>query len=241
MNVSIAVPDASMEAELSLAAADGPGPAVLLCPGLTRDIAGLAFVRDMLLGAGISVLAIRYRGMELLQDDEDCVAALDFLSAHSSVDPGRLAIVGHSRGSMASLRVAAKDHRVKAVAAIHPVTDFLGYVRATRAYAPIRYDALVARFGGADPDIDPAPYEQYAAINYADRISAPTLLIAGTADLHSPAHHAVLMRDALVAEGAAEVSLEIVEGSGHFFETHYAGNCRDETARLAVDWISAHV
>ncbi|GAA4586017.1 hypothetical protein GCM10023194_30740 [Planotetraspora phitsanulokensis] len=241
MDITINVAGAEMEGRLHLPEGSGAHPAVLVCPGLTRDIAGLGFIRDALLGAGFAVLAIRYRGMNLLDDDEDVAAALDHLAAHESVDARRIAMAGHSRGSMVGLRTAAQDARVKAVAAIHPVTDFLGYVRATRAYAPVRFDALVARFGGADPDVDPAPYERYAAINYADRIKAPTLLIAGTADMHSPVHHSVLMHDALVKHGNAETRLEIIEGSGHFFEVYYGGDCREATAKLVVEWISSHV
>jgi dipeptidyl aminopeptidase/acylaminoacyl peptidase len=241
MDVTINVADTAMDGQLHLPEGVGAHPAVLLCPGLTRDIAGLGFIRDALLKAGFAVMAIRYRGMDLPYDDEDAVAALDYLTAHESIDADRLAMAGHSRGSMVSLRTAAKDARVKAACAVHPVTDFLGYVRASRAYAPARYDALVARFGGADPDTDPTPYERYAAINYADRIKVPTLLIAGTADMHSPVHHSVLMRDALVKHGHAETRLEIIEGSGHFFEVYYGGNCREATAKLVVDWISSHV
>jgi dipeptidyl aminopeptidase/acylaminoacyl peptidase len=241
MDVTINVAGTAMDGQLHLPEGVGTHPAVLLCPGLTRDIAGLGFIRDALLKAGFAVLAIRYRGMDLLDDDEDVAAALDHLTAHESINADRIAMAGHSRGSMVSLRTAAKDTRVKAACAIHPVTDFLGYVRATRAYAPARFDALVARFGGADPDVDPTPYERYAAINYADRIKVPTLLIAGTADMHSPVHHSVLMRDALVKHGNAETRLEIIDGSGHFFEVYYGDDCREATARLVVEWISSHV
>jgi dipeptidyl aminopeptidase/acylaminoacyl peptidase len=241
MDVTINVAGTAMEGRLHLPEGAGAHPAVLLCPGLTRDIAGLGFIRDALVAAGFAVLAIRYRGMDLLDDDADVTAALDWLSAHEGVDAARIAMAGHSRGSMVSLRTAATDARVRAVAAVHPVTDFLGYVRATRAYAPVRFDALVARFGGADPDVDPAPYERYAAITYADRIKVPTLLVAGTSDMHSPVHHSVLMRDALVAHGNAATRLEIVEGSGHFFEVYYGDDCREATAKLVADWISSHV
>jgi dipeptidyl aminopeptidase/acylaminoacyl peptidase len=241
MDVTINVAGATMDAHLHLPEGDGPSPAVLLCPGLTRDIAGLDFIRDALLEGGYAVLGIHYRGMDLLDDDEDVVAALDYLSEHPGVDSDSIAMVGHSRGSMVSLRTAANDARVKAVGAVHPVTDFLGYVRATRDYAPLRFEALIGRFGGADPDVDPAPYERYAALNYADRITVPTLLIAGTADMHSPAHHSVLMRDALVEHGNTETRLEIIDGSGHFFEVYYGGDCRAHTAKLVREWISAHV
>ncbi|HAM25481.1 MAG TPA: hypothetical protein DCP11_01940 [Microbacteriaceae bacterium] len=241
MNLTISVGGIAMDAELTLPEQGGSLAAVVLCPGLTRDIAGLAFLRDALVADGRAVLAIRYRGMDLLDDDEDVQAAIDLLAAHDRVDASRIALVGHSRGSMVSLRTAAKDTRVSAVAAIHPVTDFLGYVRASRDYAPVRYAALVSRFGDADPFVDPEPYERYAALNYADRITAPVLLIAGTTDMHSPLHHSQLMNDALIAAGNTDTRLEIMEGSGHFFERYYLDDCRDETAALVTEWLATAV
>jgi dipeptidyl aminopeptidase/acylaminoacyl peptidase len=238
MILTIPVGGVEMDAELTLPEGGDALAAVVLCPGLTRDIAGLAFLRDALVEDGRAVLAIRYRGMDLLDDDEDVHAAIDFLAAHDRVNAERIALVGHSRGSMVSLRTAAKDARVTAVAAIHPVTDFLGYVRATRDFAPVRYAALTSRFGGSDPFTDPEPYERYAALNYADRITAPVLLIAGTTDLHSPMHHSQLMNDALIAAGNTATRLEIIEGSGHFFERYYLDDCRDETASLVTGWLA---
>ncbi|WP_022885493.1 alpha/beta hydrolase family protein [Glaciibacter superstes] len=241
MNLTIPVGGTPMDAELTLPDGGDALAAVVLCPGLTRDIAGLAFLRDALVADGRAVLAIRYRGMDLLDDDEDVQAAIDQLASHERVDASRIALVGHSRGSMVSLRMAATDARVAAVAAIHPVTDFLGYVRASRDYAPVRYAALVSRFGDADPFADPAPYERYAALNYADRITAPVLLIAGTTDLHSPLHHSQLMNAALIAAGNTATRLEIMEGSGHFFERYYLDDCRNEIAALVTEWLASAV
>jgi dipeptidyl aminopeptidase/acylaminoacyl peptidase len=241
MDFTIRVAGSPMEAQLALPSQNAGLPAVLLCPGLQRDVAALSFVRDALVDAGVAVLSIRYRAMDLLDDDEDCAAALDHLAAHPAIDADRIAMVGHSRGSMATLRTAAQDPRVKAAVAMQPVTDFLGYIRATRAYAPLRFDAMVGRFGGADPDLDPAPYERYSALTYADRIAVPTLLIAGTADMHSPVHHSVLMRDAIEATGKAKTGLEIIDGCGHFFELGYLDNCRDAVAALVVQWVLANV
>ena len=48
---------------------------------------------------------------------------------------------------MASLRVAAKTDRLKAVVALQPVADLSAYVEATRTYAPTRYEALCRGMG----------------------------------------------------------------------------------------------
>src|SRR5215216_6291268 len=96
-------------ARLFRAADGGVGaPGVLLCPGRLREIEGLEFLAHALAAQGMVVLATAYRGMDMRPDDQDCLDGLEHLSRLPGVDAGRLTILGHSRGAMASLRVAAK-------------------------------------------------------------------------------------------------------------------------------------
>ena len=82
------------------------------------------------------------------------------------VDASRLAIIGHSRGAMASLRVAAQTDRLKAAAALQPVADLSAYVLATRAYAPTRYEALCGGMGDT-PEAIAEAYRPLSAIHFA--------------------------------------------------------------------------
>ena len=211
-------------------------PGVLLCPGRLREIDGLEFLAEALTARGIVVLATAYRGMDMRPDDQDCLDGLEHLTGLPGVDAGRLAIVGHSRGAMASLRVAAKTDRLKAVVALQPVADLSAYVLATRAYAPTRYEAL-CRGMGETPEVVAEAYRPLSAIHYADRIGVPVLLLAGTQDLHSPIDESLRLRDALVAAGNADVQLEVLEGVGHFFEKMYSGYQHADVVSRVVEWL----
>jgi dipeptidyl aminopeptidase/acylaminoacyl peptidase len=138
---------------------------------------------------------------------------------------------------MASLRVAAQTDRVKAVVALQPVADLSAYVVATRAYAPTRYEAL-CRGMGDTPEAVVEAYRPLSAIDYADQIRVPVLLVAGTKDLHSPVDESLRMRDALVAAGNADVHLEILEGVGHFFEKMYAGYQHADVVSRVMGWLA---
>lgn len=217
--------------------ARGAGPGVLLCPGRLREVDGLAFLAEALVARGSVVLATTYRGMDMRPDDQDCLDGIAHLSTLPDVDADRIAVVGHSRGAMASLRVAARTDRVKAVVAIQPVADLGAYALAMQAYAPSRYRALAYGMGDTPEQVAEA-YRPLSAIHYAERITAPVLLLAGTQDLHSPIDESLHLRDALQAAGNSNVHLEVLEGVGHFFERMYSGYVRDDIARLVVDWLS---
>jgi dipeptidyl aminopeptidase/acylaminoacyl peptidase len=215
---------------------EGESPGVLLCPGRLREIEGLTFLAEALVARGIVVLGTRYRGMDMRTDDADCIAGLEHLAGLPEVDASRLAMVGHSRGAMASLRIAAQDERVRSVVALQPVTDLGGYVAATRDYSPVRYERLVESLDGS-PEEHPETYAELSPIEYADRIRVPVLLVAGTMDLHSPADHSVRMHGALLAAGNADVQLEVLDGMGHFFERMYFGYLHETIVDLTAGWL----
>ncbi|MGH9249740.1 MAG: alpha/beta hydrolase family protein [Acidimicrobiales bacterium] len=217
-----------------------PAPAVLLCAGRLREIEGLEFLAFACLRLGMAVLACPYRGMDMRTDDVDCMAGLDFLGTQEDVDADRMLMVGHSRGAMASLRVAAQDERVRAVVALQPVTDFVRYVEATRDYAPIRYGHLIQSLG-ATPEEDRSRYEALSALPRAVDIKIPVLLVAGTMDLHSPADHSVWMHRALVTAGNADTHLEILDGVGHFFEHMYGGYVQEQITELVTAWLRSRI
>lgn len=213
-------------------------PGVLLCPGRLREIDGLAFLAEAIARqAGAVVLATAYRGMDMRPDDQDCLDGLSYLASLPGVDAERLAIIGHSRGAMASLRVAARTDMVRSVVALQPVADLSAYVLATRAYAPTRYRALAQGMGDSPLAVAEA-YRPLSAIHYADRIRVPVLLVAGTQDLHAPLDESQRMRDALVAAGNTDVHLEVLDGMGHFFEKMYAGYQHTAVVAITLGWLA---
>ena len=107
---------------LYLARGGSPKPTVLLlhgCPGLeqNRDLA--ASLRDR----GRNALVFHYRGCwgsegryDLRTIPADVTAAVDHLQTgeYPTVDPARLAVLGHSLGGWAALLAAADDDRLRA-------------------------------------------------------------------------------------------------------------------------------
>lgn len=226
----------SVPAHVWMPSTEGGAAGVLLCPGRLRELEGLMFLATAIADSGIVVLGTRYRGMDMRTDDGDCVAGLDHLSTMPEVDSARIAIVGHSRGAMAGLRVAAKDSRVRSVVALQPVSDLGGYVRATRDYSPIRYRKLIEGFGRS-PEQHPETYTELSPVAYANRIRVPVLLVAGTMDLHSPADHSIQLHNALREAGNEDVHLEVCDGMGHFFEQMYSGYDHKTIVELTGNWL----
>lgn len=71
----------------------------------------------------------------------DCIAALDFLSAHIGIDGSRIAIVGYSLGAFLSVQLAGDDSRIEGVvlAAGGDLPDDLPFQPMVRAVAdPVR-------------------------------------------------------------------------------------------------------
>lgn len=213
-----------------------PTPAVVLCPGRTRDIDGLEFLCTGLARSGIAVLATKYRGMDFFSDDEDVIAGIDFLADRPSIDRDRIGLVGHSRGGMASLRCAAKDRRINSVVAIQPPVEFSRYMKAMALLSPVRYQGLLGSLGGTEEEV-PERYVAIAALSYADRIQIPALLICGTQDLHAPADHSYWMHEALKKSGNSRAQIAVLQDVGHFFEKMYSGYDFNRVLELSEQWL----
>ena len=119
---------------LYLARGPEPKPTVLLlhgCPGLEKNLDLAAALRDR----GRNALVFHYRGCwgsegryDLRTIPADVSAAADHLQSgeYPTVDPGRLAVVGHSLGGWAAIMAAAGDRRLRAVAVYGTAVDLGG-------------------------------------------------------------------------------------------------------------------
>jgi dienelactone hydrolase len=98
-------------------------PAVLVLGG---DGGVPATWAPVLAGHGYVTLSLAYFGAEGLPADlvevrlEYLERGMDWLRARPSVDPGRIAVLGHSRGAEAALLLAATYPEVRAVVALAP-------------------------------------------------------------------------------------------------------------------------
>lgn len=134
--VTIPCGQLTLEGVLRLPNGDGPFPTVVLCHphpqhGGSMDnnvVTAMAAALDRQI---IATLRFNFRGVGGSQgqfasgigEQEDVKAALDFLASQGKVNPDALGLAGYSWGAGVAAAEAAKDSRVKALAAVsYPLT-----------------------------------------------------------------------------------------------------------------------
>jgi dipeptidyl aminopeptidase/acylaminoacyl peptidase len=221
---------------LYLARGAAPKPTVLLlhgCPGLEKNLDLAAALRDR----GRNALVFHYRGCwgsegpyDLRTIPGDVTAAVDHLQsgAYPTVDPERLAVVGHSLGGWAAILAAAADGRLRAVAVYGAAADLGGI-----DLKPERLDHEMTRFLAVTPgELErqraavtgcPGPLEVVASI--APR---PLLIVHGSDDAWVPAEQA----RRLASRAGRLCRYVAVDGANHSFAWHRAA-LRD----LVTGWL----
>jgi dipeptidyl aminopeptidase/acylaminoacyl peptidase len=222
---------------LYLARGGEPKPTVLLlhgCPGLEKNLDLAVALRDR----GWNALLFHYRGSwgsggryDLRTIPRDVAAAVDHLRSgeHRTVDPDRIAVVGHSLGGWAAVLAAAGNQQLRAVAVCGAVTDLAAMSLST---AEIRQE--ITRFVAAEPAEFMRQRDEVAAgpqpLDVARSISPrPLLVVHGSDDEWVPAVHARTLHD---RAGQPRRYVE-VEGANHSFSWH-RGQLRD----LIVGWLA---
>jgi dipeptidyl aminopeptidase/acylaminoacyl peptidase len=142
-------------------------------------------------------------------DARDDLAGVDALVESGVADPERIGVTGGSYGGFMSCWLPVVDRRFKASVAVSPVTDF--YSQHWNSNIG-RWDAW---FLGGEPQDDAAQYRERSPVFFADRVTTPTLLTAGTEDRCTPPGQAIEFYRALLGNGVpAEVAIYPGEGHG---------------------------
>jgi dipeptidyl aminopeptidase/acylaminoacyl peptidase len=228
---------------LYLARGQAPKPTALLlhgCPGLEKNLDLAVSMRDR----GWNAMVFHYRGCwgsggryDLRTIPGDVAAAVDYLESgeYPSVDPGRLAAVGHSLGGWAAVLAAAADQRLRAVAVYGAAVDLAGL-----DLTPEQVEREMTRFMAVTPeefsrqrsDVSgrPGPLDLVASI--APR---PLLIVHGRDDAWVPVEHARRLRSA----AGRPCRYAEVDGANHSFAWHRA-TLRDLVTRWLDEVNSAH-
>jgi dipeptidyl aminopeptidase/acylaminoacyl peptidase len=195
----------------------GPNPCVILAPGgIERGMFEIMeWIASRLAAAGIFAVTLSWRSGSPVDDPLDVSAVVDWLGQQSGADAQRVGILGMSRGGMSTLRSAALEPRLRAVATFGAVTDLIQQVRGVVVYAPGRHRLLVEWLGG-EPDDRREFYETIQAIGYANRIKQPVLLVHGAHDMHCPPEQSMWMKKELERYGNKDVQLELIPMMGHY-------------------------
>ncbi len=153
---------------------------------------------DTLVAQGYVVFFPEYRGSRgygapIYENDygvtdvADTLAGADYIANLPYVDPGRLAIVGESRGGgVAMAAIEQHPKKFKVAVDIVGLVDFVAYM----AYKPEWRREQIAQesksFKGQLPDKNLVQYINVSPINFVEKIETPVLFIATKGDTSVP-------------------------------------------------------
>jgi pimeloyl-ACP methyl ester carboxylesterase len=237
-DVDAAVIDASKQAGVPYVAANSTY--LDIAHGLSE--AGIATLRYDKRGVGNSS---GERGDFPEPSIRDLKAAIAFLRDNSSVDPHRIALVGHSIGGLWALMEAAEDADIAALCLmatpakpfgeviVEQIEAFMALqganetqIEATVAQQRAVYSQL--RSGLLDPEAFPEPTRSelefvravmdIAGADYAQRIGRPALILQGNKDLFTVIpEEAKLLEEAFLEGGNEQVELVVFTDLDHLF------------------------
>jgi len=204
-----------------------------------RDIWSFDPLVQMLANRGYAVLQMNYRGSpgygaefsriakhevgRGIQDDiED---GTRWVIDHGIADRGRVAIVGASYGGYSTLFALGRSPGLyRCGISIAGVTDWLGIFKGkTSGEYKFAYQHWVEQIG--DPKNDAEFLRSISPVNFADKMTAPLLIVQGKEDRTVPPKQARMMVAALEKAGRPPKSL-FLSGEGHGFTA--------EKSRIAV-------
>jgi acetyl esterase/lipase len=230
----------------------GPAPAVVMVHGgawMTGDPSQAAGNALHFARRGVATVSLSYRlapHHRFPAPLHDVRLGLRWVRAHAAelgIDPARIALLGLSAGAHLTLMAhVARGLPELALAAPAELRDVSEDVRAVVLhYGP--YDLARSRPfpDGIDPAgellgprrSEPAWVRLASPVHHAAHVTAPVLLIHGTADTVVSYRESVRMHDALVAAGKP-AALLLLEGAPHAFQMEWRGES-NRRANEAMD------
>jgi dipeptidyl aminopeptidase/acylaminoacyl peptidase len=190
------------------------------------------------LDAGYVLLMSQYRGADGSEgsdeyggaDIADVTALVDVARTLRYVDAGNLFMLGFSRGGMMTYRALAMSLPIRAAATVSGVTNLSRLIRYRPEMREEVFKSLFPQFAEREAE----HYRLRSAVEWADRIHTPLLLIHGTADDRVHADDAIDLASALLRNGRP-FELIVFDGDGHGVPAH-----KLETDERVIAWFDRH-
>ena len=183
--------------------------------------------------SGYVVLASQYRGGPGSEgrderggaDVNDVLNLVKLASSLDRVDGGRLFMYGQSRGGMMTYIALRGRRDIRAAVVAAGVSDVRMSLRDRPDLRPV-----IRRLSG----VDERSLSERSAVDWADEIDVPLLLLHGDLDRKVGVEQSRIMASKLKSAGK-RVRLEVFPGENHGFT-----GSRDEVRRSAIAWFEEH-
>ena len=142
------------------------------------------------------------------EDAHDILAGIDHVIASHPVDGSRLFVTGGSYGGFMTTWLVGQTGRFQAACAIAPLTDMRSQ------YFTAHHPEFLSLYSGGDPYDVGGTIDQRSPLAHANKVTTPTLLIAGEMDKTTPPAQAVQFHHALVL-GNVPTELVLYPEEGH--------------------------
>jgi cephalosporin-C deacetylase len=142
----------------------------------------------------------------------DTWRGIDFLLSRSEVDPARLGVTGSSQGGGLTITTAAMRSEVRAAAAGAPyLCGFVDAIELTHTYPYEEINDYLRRHPESRREVE-ATVAYFDGINFASRISCPTIVNIGLQDNVCPPETGYALFEQI---GAKDKQLYPYDGHGH--------------------------
>lgn len=142
------------------------------------------------------------------EDAHDIMAGIDHVVANHSVDASRLFVTGGSYGGFMTTWLIGQTDRFQAACAIAPLTDMRSQ------YFTAHHPEFLSLYSGGNPYDVGGVFDRRSPLAHANKVTTPTLLIAGEMDKTTPPAQAVQFHHALV-HGDVPTELVLYPEEGH--------------------------
>jgi pimeloyl-ACP methyl ester carboxylesterase len=242
----------NLNAILYTAAGPGPHPTALILHGLPGNEQNVDLAQAMR-RAGWNVLTIHYRGswggpgaFSFVHCLEDAGAALDWMQDDardpaSRIDPGQIAVIGHSMGGFVAAHLMAERSDVRAAVMISGVDlgryfgGRIGEQAAAEVDENVGFGAGLHILSGTSAEAlaDEARWnaDRWRLTNYASRLANRSLLMLTSNDGFAGGSDA--LADAVEAAGGSHLSRR------HFTTDHSYSDCRIALQTTILRWLSS--